>query len=127
MHETTERFLREIAASAELAHENIVRVLDCGEEAGTYFIASEFVDRGTVEELVLGDEGDLAARGEAKRGGHAGQTTADYQDVVILQRGGVTMEWSGSALLWGKALQDQELFSYAPVLRPMTRKCAPKE
>ena len=53
--------------------------------------------------------------------------TADHQDVVIFQRGGVRMEESGRAPLWGKALQGQELFSYAPVLRPMSRKCAPKE
>lgn len=39
-----QRFQREIEASAALSHPNIVRVLACGEDAGRFFVASEFVD-----------------------------------------------------------------------------------
>jgi len=47
------RFLREIAASAELRHENIVQVIASGEDGGNYFIASEFVDGGSLEQLLV--------------------------------------------------------------------------
>lgn len=47
-----ERFKREIRASISLDHENIVRVFDYGEENGTYYMASEYVDGGTVASLL---------------------------------------------------------------------------
>jgi hypothetical protein len=47
-----ERFKREIRASISLNHENIVRVFDYGEENGTYYMASEYVDGGTVASLL---------------------------------------------------------------------------
>ncbi|HEY4223200.1 MAG TPA: protein kinase, partial [Myxococcota bacterium] len=47
-----ERFKREIRASTSLNHENIVRVFDYGEEGGTYYMASEYVDGGTVASLL---------------------------------------------------------------------------
>ena len=37
---------------------------------------------GAVEELVLGDQGDLAVPGKVQGGGHAGEAAADDQDVV---------------------------------------------
>ena len=47
-----ERFKREIRASVALNHENIVRVFDYGEEGGNYYMASEYVDGGTVGSLL---------------------------------------------------------------------------
>ncbi|MBI1949560.1 MAG: protein kinase [Deltaproteobacteria bacterium] len=47
-----ERFKREIKASISLSHENIVGVFDFGEENGTYYMASEYVDAGTVGALL---------------------------------------------------------------------------
>ncbi|MGC4114387.1 MAG: protein kinase [Myxococcales bacterium] len=77
------RFLREIAASADLLHENVVRVLDCGEEGGTYFIASEYVDGGTVEELLrCNDRLPAAVAAEIARQVFAGLEAAHARGIV---------------------------------------------
>ncbi|HEY3452187.1 MAG TPA: serine/threonine-protein kinase [Myxococcales bacterium] len=77
------RFLREIAASAELSHENIVRVLECGQEGGTYFIASEFVDSGTLEELIrCNDRLPAAVAAEIARQLLAGLEEAHARGIV---------------------------------------------
>ena len=46
------RFLREIQAAAQLSHPNIVRALDAGEVAGTYYFAMEFVNGIDLDRLV---------------------------------------------------------------------------
>jgi eukaryotic-like serine/threonine-protein kinase len=46
------RFLREARLAARLAHPNVVRVFDVGEDAGRPFIAMEFVEGETLAELV---------------------------------------------------------------------------
>jgi serine/threonine protein kinase len=46
------RFLREARLAARLAHPNVVRVFDVGEEDGRPFIAMEYVEGGTLAELV---------------------------------------------------------------------------
>jgi tetratricopeptide (TPR) repeat protein len=46
------RFQREIQASRGLSHPNLVAVLAAGLEGGSYFIASEFVDGGTLARLL---------------------------------------------------------------------------
>lgn len=43
-HEFIERFAREARAAEALAHQNIVRVLESGQDGDTYFIAMEYVD-----------------------------------------------------------------------------------
>lgn len=43
-HEFIERFAREAHAAEALAHPNIVRVLESGQDGDTYFIAMEYVD-----------------------------------------------------------------------------------
>ena len=43
-HEFIERFAREARAAEDLAHPNIVRVLESGQDGDTYFIAMEYVD-----------------------------------------------------------------------------------
>jgi serine/threonine-protein kinase len=54
------RFLREARLSARLAHPNVVRVYDCGEDGGRPFIAMEYVDGETLSEL-LARRGPLPA------------------------------------------------------------------
>jgi eukaryotic-like serine/threonine-protein kinase len=46
------RFVREARLAARLAHPNVVRVFDVGEDAGRPFIAMEYVDGETLAELV---------------------------------------------------------------------------
>jgi hypothetical protein len=47
-----ERFRREARSAAKLCHENIVAVYEIGEEAGTYFLALEYVDGIDLQEHV---------------------------------------------------------------------------
>ncbi|NOY81212.1 MAG: serine/threonine protein kinase [Kiritimatiellaeota bacterium] len=56
--EYRERFLREARTAAELRHPNVVRVLDWGEENGRLYLAMEYVEGGTVADL-LGERGHL--------------------------------------------------------------------
>ncbi|QDT32388.1 serine/threonine protein kinase [Thalassoglobus polymorphus] len=50
----TEKFLREARAAAQLQHPNIVRVLEVGRVNETVYIASDFIDGITVNDLVTG-------------------------------------------------------------------------
>jgi CheY-like chemotaxis protein len=47
-----DRFVREARASAKVQHQNIVGVLDVGEENGTYFIVMQYVDGENLEQKV---------------------------------------------------------------------------
>jgi eukaryotic-like serine/threonine-protein kinase len=47
-----ERFLREARLAARLNHPSIVRVFDCGEAAGHYYIVMEYVDGQSLESYV---------------------------------------------------------------------------
>ncbi len=49
-----ERFLREARAAGKLNHPNIVQVHDSGEERGTYYFSMEYVDGGSVQDLISG-------------------------------------------------------------------------
>jgi eukaryotic-like serine/threonine-protein kinase len=46
------RFLREARLAARLSHPNVVRVFDVGEDGGRPFIAMEYVEGGTLADLV---------------------------------------------------------------------------
>jgi serine/threonine-protein kinase len=46
------RFLREARMAARLSHPNVVRVFDVGEDSGRPFIAMEYVEGGTLADLV---------------------------------------------------------------------------
>ena len=61
------RFLREARLAARLAHPNVVRVYDVGEENGRPFIAMEYVEGETLAEL-LARCGPLPADEAAARG-----------------------------------------------------------
>ena len=47
-----QRFLQEVKATTGMQHENIVEVVACGEDGGRYYMASEFVDSGTIADLL---------------------------------------------------------------------------
>ncbi len=49
---TRQRFLREAQAAAKLSHPNVVRVMDVRKEGMTYFLVMEFVEGGSVQELL---------------------------------------------------------------------------
>jgi serine/threonine-protein kinase len=45
-----ERFLREARYAMALNHENIVKVFDCGQENGFYFISMEYMENGSLKD-----------------------------------------------------------------------------
>ncbi len=47
-----QRFMQEVKATTGLTHPNIIEVVACGEETGRYYMASEFIDAGTVGDLL---------------------------------------------------------------------------
>lgn len=47
-----ERFQRESRSSSQLEHENVVRVFDFGQAEGFYFMACEYIDSGTLKDLI---------------------------------------------------------------------------
>ena len=50
--EFVQRFLREARTSAELDHPNVVRVLDCGTDRDLLYLTMEFVEGGTVADML---------------------------------------------------------------------------
>jgi len=61
------RFLREARLAARLSHPNVVRIYDVGEDAGTPFIAMEYVAGETLADLI-GRRGPLPTRETAELG-----------------------------------------------------------
>ncbi len=53
---TLERFRREGEAIARVAHPNVVQVFDIGEQDGLHFIAMEYVEGSTVEDMIVGND-----------------------------------------------------------------------
>ncbi len=49
-----ERFRREVRATSSIDHPNVVRTFDAGLEGDTLYMASEYVDGGTLRDLLVG-------------------------------------------------------------------------
>ena len=47
-----ERFLREARYAMSLDHENIVKVFECGQEEGFYYISMDFMDNGSLKDRI---------------------------------------------------------------------------
>jgi len=50
--EFTERFLKEGRITAKLSHRNLVTVFDIGSHEGVYYLAAEYIDGGTLRDLM---------------------------------------------------------------------------
>lgn len=80
-------FLREARIVARLSHPNVVQIYELGEEAGTYYIAMEYIHGSTVRELQLLGPKDTpvpleVAAGvlsQACRGAHAAHELQDFE------------------------------------------------
>jgi serine/threonine-protein kinase len=54
-----DRFVREAKSAAALSHPNIAQIFEIGEDAGTQFIAMEFIDGVTMREKIHGERTEL--------------------------------------------------------------------
>jgi eukaryotic-like serine/threonine-protein kinase len=79
------RFLREGRLAARLAHPNVVRIFDVGEDGGRPFIAMEYVDGETLAELVA-RSGPIAADEAAGLGVQVCRALAAAHDAGLVHR-----------------------------------------
>jgi serine/threonine-protein kinase len=63
-----QRFLREARVAAEVRHRHLVPILEAGEADGTYFLASAYVDGGSLADR-LAREGQLTAADAVRAAG----------------------------------------------------------
>jgi len=84
--EFAERFKREARSAASLSHPNIVQVYDRGEtEAGSSYIAMEYVPGGTLKEKIVGD-GPLGAREAAALGAQVAEALGAAHERGMVHR-----------------------------------------
>lgn len=65
--ENLQRFLKEFKTGSKLNHPNIMQVYEIGEVEGTYFIAMEYINGSSLQEI-LDEKGRLSAEGTLKIG-----------------------------------------------------------
>ncbi|MCC7508594.1 MAG: protein kinase [Planctomycetes bacterium] len=65
--ENLQRFLKEFKTGSKLNHPNIMQVYEIGEVDGTYFIAMEYINGSSLQEI-LDEKGRLSAEGTLKIG-----------------------------------------------------------
>lgn len=65
--ENLQRFLKEFKTGSKLNHPNIMQVFEIGEVDGTYFIAMEYINGSSLQEI-LDEKGRLSAEGTLKIG-----------------------------------------------------------
>jgi eukaryotic-like serine/threonine-protein kinase len=80
-----QRFLREARLAARLSHPNVVRVFDVGEDDGRPFIAMEYVEGGTLADLVA-RRGSLTATEAATLGVQACTALAAAHTAGLVHR-----------------------------------------
>jgi serine/threonine-protein kinase len=83
--EYVERFRREARAVAQLAHPNIVTVIDRGEHEGRQFIVFEYVDGENLKQLVT-REGPLPAKQVIELGLQVASALASAHDRGVVHR-----------------------------------------
>jgi eukaryotic-like serine/threonine-protein kinase len=83
--EYVERFRREARAVAQLAHPNVVTVIDRGEHEGRQFIVFEYVDGENLKQLVA-REGPLPARQVIELGLQVASALASAHDRGVVHR-----------------------------------------
>ncbi|HEY4222294.1 MAG TPA: serine/threonine-protein kinase [Myxococcota bacterium] len=80
------RFIREIQATAELTHENTVRILDCGEsEDGAPYYTMELLRGRTLQSLVAA-EGPLSSARVVHLGAQAAHALAEAHEHGLVHR-----------------------------------------
>ena len=83
--EYVERFRREARAVAQLAHPNVVTVIDRGEHEGRQFIVFEYVDGENLKQLVA-REGPLPAKQVIELGVQVASALASAHDRGVVHR-----------------------------------------
>jgi serine/threonine protein kinase/tetratricopeptide (TPR) repeat protein len=58
-HDRMERFVREAKSAAALSHPNIAQIFEIGDDAGTHYIAMEFIDGVTLREKIHRERTEL--------------------------------------------------------------------
>ena len=83
--EAIRRFAREMEAVGKLAHPNIVRALDAGEEQGRHYLVIEYVE-GTDLKSYIKSKGTLSVRQTARVGCHVAEALAHARKHGIIHR-----------------------------------------
>ena len=83
--EYVERFRREARAVAQIAHPNVVTVIDRGEHEGRQFIVFEYVDGENLKQLVT-REGPLPAKQVIELGLQVASALASAHDRGVVHR-----------------------------------------
>jgi hypothetical protein len=81
-----DRFKREACAASALNHPNIITIYESGEDAGTRYIATEYVDGVTLRQRIARDEGPLRIADALEIGRQIAGALAAAHDAGIVHR-----------------------------------------